>query len=144
MIEQATEQVMVKATPARCYEVAKDFEHYPEWSRDVKRVEILEEDAEGRGTAVRFLAEAMGRTTSYVLRYDYSDAPDRLRWALLEGDIERRLDGEYAFASVDGSTEVTYRLALELQVAMPSFVRRRAEGRILGAAVQELKARAES
>jgi ribosome-associated toxin RatA of RatAB toxin-antitoxin module len=144
MIEQATERVMVKASPQRCYEVATDFDAYPEWSSDIKKVDVIERDGEGRGRAVRFWAEAMGRSTQYTLQYDYSNAPSRLSWTLTEGDIERRLDGEYFFETVDEQTEMTYHLVVELRVPMPGFVKRRAEGRILGAALQELKARAES
>jgi len=144
MIEQATERVMVKATPQRCYEVATDFDTYPEWSEDIKKVDVIERDDQGRATLVRFFAEALGRSTAYSLRYDYTNAPSRVSWQLVEGDIERRLDGEYFFEPVDDRTELTYHLTVELRVPMPGFVKRRAEGRILGAALQELKARAES
>ena len=143
MIEQATERVMVKATPQRCYEVAIDFDLYPDWSGDINKSEVLQSDTNGRGTLVRFWAEALGRSTQYTLAYDYSKAPSRLSWSLVEGDIERRLSGEYFFESVDGQTELTYHLEVELAVPMPGFVKRRAEGRILGMALQELKARAE-
>lgn len=144
MIEQATERVMVKATPERCYEVAIDFDTYPEWSEDIKKVDILERDGKERPTEVRFWAEAMGRTTQYTLEYDYSEAPSCLSWKLIEGDIERSLEGRYVFEPVNDQTELTYHLAVELRVPMPGFVKRRAEDRILGAALQELKVRAES
>lgn len=144
MIEQATERVMVKASPQRCYEVATGFEAYPEWSEDIKKVDVIERDDRGRATLVRFWAEAMGRSTEYALRYSYDNAPTRLSWQLVEGDIERRLDGEYFFEQIDGQTELTYHLMVELRVPMPGFVKRRVEGKILGAALQELKARAES
>jgi ribosome-associated toxin RatA of RatAB toxin-antitoxin module len=144
MIQQATERVMVKASPQRCYEVAKDFASYPEWSADIKKADVVEADDQGRGCLVRFFVEAMGRSTSYTLAYDYSNAPARLSWKLEEGDIERQLEGEYFFEPVDDQTELTYHLAVELRVSMPGFVKRRAEDRILGAALQELKLRAES
>ncbi len=40
----------------------------------------------------------MGRSTNYTLRYDYSGAPERLSWSLVEGDIMKSLDGSYLFA----------------------------------------------
>lgn len=144
MIEQATERVMVKASPQRCYEVAIDFDSYPTWAEGVSKVEVLERDSQNRPARVCFWAEALGRSTQYTLDYDYSNAPSRLSWTLTEGDIERRLEGEYFFEQVDGQTELTYHLVVELRVPMPGFVKRRAEGRILGAALHELKARAES
>ncbi|MFM8906284.1 MAG: SRPBCC family protein, partial [Actinomycetota bacterium] len=54
MIDQATETEHVTATPARCYEIAVDFERYPEWARDVKEANVLERDAAGRATKVEY------------------------------------------------------------------------------------------
>ena len=143
MMEQATERVMVKASPARCYEVATEFDAYPDWADDVKKIEVVERDDQNRAMLVRFWVEALGRSTSYLLQYDYVNAPSRLSWHLVEGDIERQLEGEYFFETVDDQTELTYHLSVELRVPMPGFVKRRAEHRILGAALHELKARAE-
>ncbi len=143
-MEQATERVMVKAPPQRCYDIATDFEAYADWSSAIQKVEIVERDNEGRAELVRFQAESMGRSTQFTLRYDYSNAPTRLSWQLDEGDIERRVDGEYFFEPVDDQTELTYHLVIELRVPMPGFLKRRAEGQILGAALRELKERAES
>jgi hypothetical protein len=62
-----------------------------------------------------------------------------------EGDLTSRLDGAYVFEpTVDGDTEVVYRLVVELKVPIPGFVKRRAEGRIMHTALKNLKARAES
>jgi ribosome-associated toxin RatA of RatAB toxin-antitoxin module len=146
MPDQARETVVVEAPPERCFAVATDFERYPEWARDVKEVAVLERDGEGRATKVAFRAGAMGRTTRYTLAYDYTNAPRELAWRLVEGDIMRRLDGAYTFAPAgsDGqATEVTYTLTVELVVPIPGFVKRRAEGKIIGTALDELKRRAE-
>lgn len=144
MIEQVTERVMVRSAPQRCYDIAVDFEKYPDWSEDIKKVDVVERDAAGNGTLVRFWVEAMGRSTTYALAYDYSNAPSRLSWSLVEGDIQRNIDGEYFFEPIDGQTELTFHLAVDLQVPMPGFIKRRAEDRIVGMALQELKTRAES
>ena len=39
---------------------------------------------------------------------------------------------------------MTYELAVELRVPLPGFIKRRAEGNIMHAAVRDLKARVES
>ena len=78
------------------------------------------------------------------MRYDYSAAPDELSWRQVAGDLTRRLDGAYELASAgDGQTEITYHLLVDLKVPLPGFVKRRAEGRIMGTALRELKARVE-
>jgi len=137
--------MVIAGTPSRCFEVVSDFEAYPDWVADVKDVDVLERDGEGRPLVVRFRAGAFGRSTSYVLVYDYSHAPDELSWTQRDGDITRSLDGRYRFlVTDDGSTEVIYELSVDLRVPVPGFVRRRAEGHILHAAVRDLKARVES
>ena len=134
----------MEAPPERCYAVVLDFERYPEWVADIKHVEVLARDGEGRGTKVAFRAAAMGRSTSYTLAYDYSDAPREISWVLEKGDITRRLDGTYVFEPTPGGTEVTYHLAVELVVPLPGFIKSRAEGRIISNALRELKSRVES
>ena len=96
---------------------------------------------------MRFRAAAMGRSTTYLLGYDYAAAPLRLAWRLLEGDITRQLDGSYDFRPVEGDdavTDVDYELTAELVVPLPGFVKRRAETRIMQTALRDLKARVEA
>jgi uncharacterized membrane protein len=147
MAEQASEHTTIGAPPELCWEVATDFEAYPEWAKDVKEAEIVTRDPEGRASVVRFRAAAMGRSTTYLLGYDYGGAPTRLAWRLLEGDITRKLDGSYDFSPVEGdaaATDVDYELTAELVVPLPGFVKRRAETRIMQTALRDLKARVEA
>lgn len=145
MTDEATERTTIAASPAACFAIALDFERYPEWAADIKSVEILERDGEGRGAKVRYRAAAMGQSIRYTLHYDYSDAPRTLAWVQVDGDITRKLDGSYVFEpNADGGTDMTYHLEAELKVPVVGFIKRRAEHRILGTALRELKARAES
>ena len=145
MTEEATERTSIAAPPDRCFAIAVDFEHYPEWAADIKSVEILERDSEQRAVSVAFRAAAMGQTTRYTLRYDYGDAPRVLRWVQTDGDITRKLDGSYVFEpGPAGGTIMTYHLTVDLKVPLIGFIKRRAESRILHTALRELKARAEA
>jgi hypothetical protein len=141
--EKATERIRIAAAPEDCFAVALDFERYPEWAADIKDVTVLDRDAEGRGTRVSYRAAAMGRSAHYVLAYTYDESPLAMRWVLDQGDIMRRLDGDYVFEPADGGTEVTYRLVVELVVPLPGFMKRRAESKIMGTALRELKRRVE-
>ena len=144
MSEQVREQIRIEAPVERCFATLVDFESYPEWAGDLKEVHVVESDAEGRGTIVEFRAAAMGRSTTYRLRYDYAEAPNRLSWGLVEGDLPRELDGAYVLtAAGDSATDVVYELAIDLVYPIPGFVKRRAEGRIIKTALGELKARVE-
>lgn len=105
---------------------------------------VRSRDDQGRPLQVEYRASALGRSTRYMLEYDYSQSPSRLSWHLVEGDIMRALNGAYSFVEVDGGTQVFYELDIELVVPLPGFVKRRAEARILAEAIKDLKARAES
>ncbi len=145
MAEQATERMVVSATPARCFEVSSDIGAYPQWAADIKSVVIEERDDQGRPRLVTFRAAAFGRSTSYTLEYDYSQAPGVLAWIQTRGDITAKLDGRYIFeATEDGRTEVTYHLEVEMKVPLPGFIKMRAQSRIMSIALRELKARVES
>ena len=145
MAEQASERAVMNAPPDKCYEVVADFERYPEWAADIKAVTIEARDDDGRPSEVAFRAAAFGRSTNYTLRFDYGNAPKELSWVQTRGDLTSRLDGTYVFEPTDnGDTEVTYHLTAELRVPIPGFVKRRAEGRIIGTALRELKARVEA
>jgi ribosome-associated toxin RatA of RatAB toxin-antitoxin module len=146
MADQATQQMVVGASPQRTWEVLTAFDDYPTWATDLKSAEIVARDDEGRPLDVAFRAAAMGRSTSYKLRYDYAKAPEVLAWRLVEGDITRKLDGSYELAPVDGDpdrTQVTYHLEVDLLVPLPGFVKRRAEGRIVTTALRSLRAHLE-
>ena len=147
MIDELHVTRIIGATPRACHDLVADVEGYPDWARDLKEVTVEERDAEGRASVVGFRVAAMGRSATYTLRYDHSEAPQSVSWTLVEGDIVRVLDGSYRFDDVeddDGQTEVTYSLSVELAVPLPGFVKRRAEGRIMHAALDDLQARLEA
>ncbi len=145
MADQATERMVVAATPERCFAVSSDIDAYPEWAADIKEVTVHERDDEGRPLLVTFRAAAFGRSTSYTLSYDYAEAPGVLAWVQTQGDITSKLDGRYVFDAIsDGRTEVTYHLEVEMKVPLPSFIKMRAQSRIMSIALRNLKARVES
>ena len=145
MADQATDHMSVAAPPELCFSVAADIAQYPEWAADIKEVVIDELDDQGRALLTTWRAAAFGRSTSYTLAYDYSDAPRVLSWRLVKGDITTKLDGSYVFEPGEaGGTDVTYHLEAELRVPIPGFIKMRATSRIMSTAMRELKARVES
>jgi len=140
MADQATETMEIAAPAETILRVLLDFAAYPTWAKDIKGVTIDSLDDEGRAHEVTFRAAAMGRSTNYTLQYEHGE--DRLSWALVRGDIMRKLDGSYQLepAVTPGRTLVTYHLAVELVVPLPGFVKRRAEQKIVHTALRELRA----
>lgn len=144
MSQRATESITVNAPPAIVYGVVTDFAAYDAWVSDLKKIEILERDSEGRALEVEFRAAAFGRSTTYSLRYDYSRAPESIRWVQTHGDLTEMMQGQYRFDAAGNATSVTYDLEVELLVPIPHFIKSRAAQRIQSQALRELKARAES
>jgi ribosome-associated toxin RatA of RatAB toxin-antitoxin module len=141
--QRATESIVVNASPETVYRVVTDFDHYPSWVSDLKRIGVLARDTEGRPLEIEFRAAAFGRSTVYVLRYDYSRAPHQLNWFQTEGDLTETMVGQYRFEPAGSGTKVTYDLEVELLVPIPAFIRARAAHRIQTQALRELKVRAE-
>jgi ribosome-associated toxin RatA of RatAB toxin-antitoxin module len=146
MADQATQRTVIDASPGQVWATLTDFDGYPAWAHDLKSATVVAHDDEGRPLDVAFRAAAMGRSTSYTLRYDYGGAPKVLAWQLVEGDITRKLDGSYELAPVEDQpdrTHIVYHLEVELAVPLPGFVKRRAESRIMSAALRHLRAHLE-
>ncbi|MDQ1498629.1 MAG: hypothetical protein QOI86_1969 [Actinomycetota bacterium] len=139
MADEARESIQIEATPERCYGVAIDFDRYPEWATDVKVVEVLERDSEGRGTRVRYEISALGKTIGYVLAYDFADAPGGFAWVLEKADYLSRLDGAYRFDADGGGTRVGYVLTVDVTLPLPGFLKRTAAGMIVDNAMKQLK-----
>jgi len=135
--------IVVSADPDAIMDVIADFDAYPEWQDEVREVEILETDDDGWGTRVRFVVSAQGFAATYVLGYRYGDT--EMRWSLVEGDKVRRNDGAYVLSDRgDGTTLVTYELAIEPAITLPGLVRRQIARRIADTALTGMKRRVES
>jgi ribosome-associated toxin RatA of RatAB toxin-antitoxin module len=141
--QRATESTLVNAPPGVVYSVVTDFEHYMDWVSDLKRIDVIERDADGRPLEVEFRAAAFGRSTTYTLHYDYSRAPEVLTWHQSQGDLTSTLNGQYRFERAPGGTLLTYDLEVEMSVPIPSFIKSRAAHRIQDQALRELKSQAE-
>ena len=146
MVQRATQSIVVAAAPSAVYSVVVDFDRYRDWVTDLKSIEVLERDADGRALEVAFRAAAFGRSTKYALRYDYSHAPGSLSWHQTWGDVTEMMNGSYHFVGAPdvATTMVTYDLEVALAVPVPQFIQARAASRIQRHALVELKNRVET
>jgi ribosome-associated toxin RatA of RatAB toxin-antitoxin module len=142
MPEQTTSSIVIDATPEQVMAVIVDFEDYPAWVQGMKKVEVVQRDADGRAEQVHFDLDA-GVKDSYTLAYDYADA-HTLRWHLVDGKLLRSMDGAYELGATGSGTQVTYRLAVDLAIPMIGMLRRKAEKVIIDTALKGLKKRVES
>ena len=144
MAEQTTSSIVIAADPAAVMAVIADFESYPEWAQGVKKAETVEPGADGRAEQVYFELDATPIKDTYTLTYDWhGDAS--VTWTLVHGKMLKAMDGAYELdARADGSTEVTYRLAVDISIPMIGMLKRKAEKVIIDTALKGLKKRVES
>lgn len=142
MPDQSTQSIVIDAAPAEIMAVIADFPAYPEWAGSVRSCEVLETGPDGRGLRVRFRIDAGAVKDDYVLAYDWA-AGDQVHWHLVEGQMQKSQVGSYLLRAADGSTEVTYTLAVDLNIPMLGLFKRKAEKVIMDTALRELKKRVE-
>jgi carbon monoxide dehydrogenase subunit G len=143
--EQTEGQIVIEASSAEVMDVLVDFEAYPQWA-DVKSVEVLERGDGGVGTKVAFEVEVpvLGKA-SYTLAYRYAPADGGMSWVSTEArGAVSNITGEYLLTEIDeDETKVVYRLAVDLGVLLPGFVRTQGEKRVIENALEGLKRRVE-
>jgi len=143
VVDRTEGQTEIAASPAEVLAVITDFEAYPEWA-SVETAEVLESDAKGRPVEVAFSFSQLGFQGSYTLAYRYAPRSGGVSWTTKEAQgVVKDVEGEYRLEPTGNGTSVTYRLALELTISLPGFLRRTAEKTIISTALDGLKKRVE-
>lgn len=142
MGQKVSDSVIIDASPDDVLAVILNLEAYPEWSDDIKKVEVIDTDDQGRPHLVHFDVDARVAQVDYVLRYLYDRAPD-VAWELESGEMLSQLDGAYVLEEQAGGTRVTYSLDVDITMPVPGFLKKRAARTILDTGLRGLKARVE-
>jgi ribosome-associated toxin RatA of RatAB toxin-antitoxin module len=141
MADQTTSSIRIDASPADVMAVIADFRSYPEWTGAVKQVEILSEYPDGRAQEVYFVLDAGAIKDEYTLAYEWA-GDSQVRWSLVKARMLTSMEGSYTLADTgDGSTHVTYQLAVDVKIPMIGMIKRKAEKVITDTALKELKKR---
>jgi ribosome-associated toxin RatA of RatAB toxin-antitoxin module len=145
MAEQTSSTIMIAAPPEKVMEVIADFPAYPEWAQGMRTAQVREEFPDGRAKDVYFEIDASPIKDSYTLTYDWHGNAS-VDWRLADsGKMLKKLDGSYTLADRGAtSTEVTYKLAVELGIPMIGMLKRKAEKVIIDTALRGLKTRVET
>ncbi len=144
MAEQTTSSIVIDAEPRAVMDVIADFEAYPEWAKGMRTVEVLDAGSGGRADKVFFSLDVSPIKDEYTLAYEW-DGDQAVTWTLVEGKMLRALDGAYLLKDRgDGSTEVTYRLALDVSIPVIGMLKRKGEKILIDTALKGLKKRVES
>jgi ribosome-associated toxin RatA of RatAB toxin-antitoxin module len=144
MAEQTMSSIVVHAEPPAVMAVIGDFAAYPQWAQGVKQADVVKAGRDGRAEEVYFELDASPIKDEYTLAYDWDD--DRaVSWHLVRGKMLKAMDGSYQLdGRPDGTTEVTYRLAVDIPIPMIGMLKRKAEKVVIDTALKGLKKRVES
>lgn len=144
MVDQTQLSIVVNADAADIMAVIADFENYPAWVSAARAVTVLERDAAGRASQVRFELDAGVLQDTYVLKYRWDRDGTGVSWELVSSELLRDQRGRYEVSQqVPGSSKVTYTLMVDLMVPMIAALKRRAEKAITDTALNDLKKRVE-
>jgi ribosome-associated toxin RatA of RatAB toxin-antitoxin module len=144
MADRTESSISIDAAPADVMGVIADFAAYPEWTGAVKEVEIRKSAPDGRAAEVWFNLDAGAIKDQYTLGYTWKGEQE-VRWSLVSAEqIVKAMDGAYLLGdNGDGSTTVTYQLAVDVKIPLLGMIKRKAEKVIIDTALKELKKRVE-
>ena len=84
MAHHGTSQIDVDATAEELMAIVADIDSYPDWLPDVKHVEVLDRDADGRPTASTMTVDVTIKEVTYTLDYEYVGV-ERMSWTSRPG-----------------------------------------------------------
>ena len=150
MAEQTSSSIVVDAPAADVMAVIADFPAYPTWAKGVTVADVrssydaADPKQAGRAREVFFALDVSPIKDEYTLAYDWS-GDDQVTWTLVEGKMLKALEGAYVLRPAGaGATEVTYRLALDVNIPLIGMLKRKGEKILIDTALKGLKKRVES
>jgi ribosome-associated toxin RatA of RatAB toxin-antitoxin module len=147
MADRTESRTVVAAEPGAVLDVIADFDSYPSWAGEVKKVAVISEDGDGWADQVEFTLASGAIKDTYVLEYDWDVAEDGtgvISWTLVSAQVLKAMNGSYTLEADGTGTVVTYRLSVDVKIPMLGMLKRKAEKVIIDTALKELKKRVEA
>jgi carbon monoxide dehydrogenase subunit G len=144
MADQTQGSIDINAEPRAIMAVIEDYEAYPEWAGQIKKVEVRERDADRRGKKVYYEVSQGPMKADYTLEYTYKPSDGGVSWVFVEGHGLRDLQGDYTLEPKGDQTHVTYKAKVDITIPMLGMIKRRMEKLVIDTALKGLKKRVES
>ncbi len=141
MSEFSKSVITVDCPIAKVEELLFQVDKYPQWSSQIKSVEVLGHDEQGRINKAKMSIDAGMMKDRVTLDYDWSLAEQKiLSFSLDDADLLTSMDGRYSLSKVDeDTTTVEYQLAVTLSLPIPAMMRQKAEKATIDVALSQLK-----
>lgn len=139
----SSHQVVVRAPPASVFQVITDYQRYPEFLPELRRVEVVSRNRNDGVAVVRFEVQLIVHV-EYTLRL-VEDPPFQVSWSLAAGKMLERNDGRWLLTPVEANqTNVSYELDVQLAGQIPKSISSRLMGDTLPQMLARFAARAEA
>ena len=139
----SSSKILIEAGADEVRKVLFDIAGYPNWSRSIKAIKVESSDDQGRPLRIQLTIEAGMLRDKPTLDYDWSAAPEKVSFSLVDADLLTQMDGTYIVKSLGDETEVTYELHTDVSMPVPKPMLEQAELGTIKAALDELKAKIE-
>ncbi|MEX2532446.1 MAG: SRPBCC family protein [Nitriliruptoraceae bacterium] len=139
MGERVSGDVSFREPLERVAEVLTSIEAYPSWNEGILDVIIDAYDTEGRVQKATFLIDIKLTQLRYTLTYRYDVA--MVSWELVDADLLSQFDGEYRLSHADGITTVRYTIDVDVAMALPRVMKRRAAETLIAQTLTGLQTR---
>lgn len=144
MADQTQGSIDINADPKAVMAVIEDYEAYPEWAGQIKKVDVRARDDDKRGKQVYYEVSQGPMKADYTLEYTYKPNDGGVSWIFVEGHGLRDLQGDYTLEPKGDQTHVTYKAKVDITIPMLGMIKRRMEKMVIDTALKGLKKRVES
>jgi ribosome-associated toxin RatA of RatAB toxin-antitoxin module len=115
----SSSKILIEAGADDVRKVLFDIANYPEWSRSIKATKVESSDDQGRPLRIELTIEAGMLRDKATLDYNWSQAPEKVSFSLVDADLLTQMDGVYTVKALGEETEVTYELESDVSMPIP-------------------------
>ena len=139
---QASRSVTINVPPEKLFEVIVDYEKYPEFLPEVKKVQV--NAGQGSIKEVTYTVDIKAKVITYTLKHT-AEKPAKVAWTMIKGEMMKGNDGAWTLkaGAQPGTTEATYTIDLKLSSLVPGFIEKALAEQSLPGLMANFKARAE-
>lgn len=115
----AQRTITINAPVEKCWSVISDYERYPEFLPEVKKIRTL--NRRGSELDVQYEAEVV-KLIKYTVHMK-EEGPQKLSWSLIEGEFMKDNKGGWLLEDAgNGTTKATYNIAVEVGMLVPKTI----------------------
>lgn len=115
----AQRTITINATVEKCWSVISDYERYPEFLPEVKKIRTL--NRRGAEVDVQYEAEVV-KVIKYTVHMK-EEGPKKLSWSFIDGEFMKDNKGGWVLEDAgNGTTKATYNIAVEVGMLVPRTI----------------------